>query len=231
MSTLSDLDEKTKAMLKLIEEDADSFAQRAEMYYKKRPELVTMVEDFYRAHRSLAEQYDQLKLESGTRRMTPPDCLSSTKSSSSISEESEVNDPEQEEEIAKEEVSNEIDVSELVKLGKDLEILKEKNKVMKAELMDKDEEKREVIRQLSMALEILKEENICLKQCIKDSTKKKGLFEFNAKWKKRMDDLNISKESSISKSFKRVHYLGKTRSKYTSPIGISAWDQPLLQAR
>ncbi|KAK1291153.1 hypothetical protein QJS10_CPB17g01458 [Acorus calamus] len=171
-------------MLKLIEQDADSFAQRAEVYYKKRPELVTMVEDFYRAHRSLAEQYDQLKLESGTRRMTPPDCLSSTKSSSSSSEDSEVDNPEQEEEITTEEVSNKIDVSELVKLGKDLEILKEKNKVMKAELMDKDEEKREVIRQLSMALEILKEENICLKKCIKDSTKKKGLFEFNAKWKK-----------------------------------------------
>lgn len=60
-STLSELNEKTRAMLKLIEEDADSFAKRAEMYYKKRPELVSMVEDFYRAHRSLAERYDQVK--------------------------------------------------------------------------------------------------------------------------------------------------------------------------
>ncbi|XP_011010814.1 PREDICTED: inner centromere protein-like isoform X2 [Populus euphratica] len=54
-------------MLKLIEPDADSFAQRAEMYYKKRPELISMVEDFYRAHRSLAERYDQLKSDSGNR--------------------------------------------------------------------------------------------------------------------------------------------------------------------
>lgn len=57
-------------MLKLIEEDADSFAQRAEMYYKKRPELISMVEEFYRAHRSLAERYDQLKSDSGTRLLT-----------------------------------------------------------------------------------------------------------------------------------------------------------------
>ena len=29
-------------MLKLIEEDADSFAKRAEMYYQKRMELVSL---------------------------------------------------------------------------------------------------------------------------------------------------------------------------------------------
>lgn len=45
-------------MIKLIEEDADSFARRAEMYYKKRPELMKMVEEFYRAYRALAERYD-----------------------------------------------------------------------------------------------------------------------------------------------------------------------------
>lgn len=47
-------------MLKLIEEDADSFAQRAEMYYQKWPELLNRVEEFYRAYRSLAERYDHL---------------------------------------------------------------------------------------------------------------------------------------------------------------------------
>ncbi|KAL8143098.1 hypothetical protein V2J09_016130 [Rumex salicifolius] len=70
-STLSALDEKTKAMLMIIEEDADSFSQRAEMYYKKRPQLVGMVEDFYRAHRSLAEQFDHLRHEPGARRTSP----------------------------------------------------------------------------------------------------------------------------------------------------------------
>ncbi|XP_023534184.1 protein NETWORKED 1D-like [Cucurbita pepo subsp. pepo] len=57
---LSDMDEKIKQMIKLIEEDADSFAKRAEMYYKKRPELMKLVEDFYRAYRALAERYDHV---------------------------------------------------------------------------------------------------------------------------------------------------------------------------
>ncbi|KAK4265593.1 hypothetical protein QN277_026623 [Acacia crassicarpa] len=55
---LADMDVKVKAMIKLIEEDADSFARRAEMYYKKRPELIKLVEEFYRAYRALAERYD-----------------------------------------------------------------------------------------------------------------------------------------------------------------------------
>ncbi|XP_057964520.1 protein NETWORKED 1D [Malania oleifera] len=55
---LTDMDSKVKAMIKLIEEDADSFARRAEMYYKKRPELMKLVEEFYRAYRALAERYD-----------------------------------------------------------------------------------------------------------------------------------------------------------------------------
>jgi chromosome segregation ATPase len=53
------MDTKVKAMIKLINEDADSFARRAEMYYKKRPELMKFVEEFYRAYRALAERYDQ----------------------------------------------------------------------------------------------------------------------------------------------------------------------------
>ena len=52
------MDSKVKQMIKLIEEDADSFARRAEMYYKKRPELMKLVEEFYRAYRGLAERYD-----------------------------------------------------------------------------------------------------------------------------------------------------------------------------
>ncbi|KAH0455066.1 hypothetical protein IEQ34_016990 [Dendrobium chrysotoxum] len=57
---LSDMDNKIKAMIKLIEEDADSFARRAEMYYKKRPDLMKLVEEFYRAYRALAERYDHV---------------------------------------------------------------------------------------------------------------------------------------------------------------------------
>lgn len=58
LENLTDMDDKVKSMIKLIEEDADSFARKAEMYYKKRPELMKMVEEFYRAYRALAERYD-----------------------------------------------------------------------------------------------------------------------------------------------------------------------------
>ncbi|WOK98503.1 hypothetical protein Cni_G07215 [Canna indica] len=55
---LKDMDVKVKAMFKLIEGDADSFARRADMYYKKRPELKKLVEEFYRGYRALAERYE-----------------------------------------------------------------------------------------------------------------------------------------------------------------------------
>ncbi|KAE8708145.1 hypothetical protein F3Y22_tig00110356pilonHSYRG00178 [Hibiscus syriacus] len=48
---LTGMDIKVKQMIKLIEEDADSFARRAEMYYKKRPELMKL------AHQSMAEAF------------------------------------------------------------------------------------------------------------------------------------------------------------------------------
>ncbi|PIA61673.1 hypothetical protein AQUCO_00300894v1 [Aquilegia coerulea] len=224
-STLSELDEKTMTMLKLIEADADSFAQRAEMYYKKRPALVNMVEDFYRAHRSLAERFDMLKAEPRTRFMTPlthslsakfqmtKAIVSKEKSYDSYSEtyseaeESEIDDPEQdtksqvdrkvgageEDESAESEVDdpehiegvgegvvNMVNESEVMKLRNEIERLKEENRIQKEQLMQKDEEKREVIRQLSLSMEILKENvNLCKKSTVKESSKKWGPFEFN----------------------------------------------------
>ncbi|KAF0919595.1 hypothetical protein E2562_030016 [Oryza meyeriana var. granulata] len=53
-----DMDSKIKMMIKIIEEDAESFAKRAEMYYRRRPELMTLLEELYRAYRALAERYD-----------------------------------------------------------------------------------------------------------------------------------------------------------------------------
>lgn len=61
-------------MLKLIEEDGDSFAKKAEMYYQKRPELIAHVEDFYRMYRSLAERYDHVTGE--LRKNVPSDLQS-----------------------------------------------------------------------------------------------------------------------------------------------------------
>lgn len=55
-----EMDRSVKEMLRLIEEEGDSFAKKAEMYYKKRPELISHVEDFYRMYRALAERYDHV---------------------------------------------------------------------------------------------------------------------------------------------------------------------------
>ncbi|KAM5577043.1 protein NETWORKED 2D [Rosa sericea] len=60
---LQEMEEKVQTVLKLITEDGDSFAKRAEMYYRKRPELIHFVEETYRAYRALAERYDHLSTE------------------------------------------------------------------------------------------------------------------------------------------------------------------------
>lgn len=57
------MEEKVQNAIKLIEEDGDSFAKRAEMYYKKRPELINFVEETYKAYRALAERYDHISTE------------------------------------------------------------------------------------------------------------------------------------------------------------------------
>ncbi|XP_042409272.1 protein NETWORKED 3C-like [Zingiber officinale] len=197
--TLSELEEKTRQMLNLVEEDADSFAKRAEMYYKKRPQLVNMIEDFYRTHRSLAEQYDQLKSGSGVRRSisvvpsyfnrslsqsmssSETDELTKSLSDSFDSEDSEIDDPE--EEIVAETklrvMPDEESNGYSVKLKQELERLKEENAKLKVEIAGKNEEKREVIRQLALSMDILKEENVTLRKCIKDhqEERKGGFFE------------------------------------------------------
>ncbi|KAK7818944.1 protein networked 2a [Quercus suber] len=60
---LRDMEERVKNTLKIIDQEGDSFAQRAEMYYRKRPELVYFVEESFRAYRALAERYDRLSTE------------------------------------------------------------------------------------------------------------------------------------------------------------------------
>lgn len=207
-STLSELDEKTQKMLKMIEEDADSFAQRAEMFYKKRPELISLVEDFYRTHRSLAERFDLLKSESGTRLTTPlgsPRAFTKLKqerfstildqcydscSDNFDPEDSEVDDPELEEnadqdatgEMERDEISDKVDNEEMRKLRQEIERLREENRVQKDQLLQKDEEKREVIRQLSLAVDMLKDENLNLKKYIgtsESTPKKRNPLELN----------------------------------------------------
>lgn len=49
--------------LKIIDHGGDSFAQRAEMYYRKRPEIISFIEESFRSYRALAERYDLLSRE------------------------------------------------------------------------------------------------------------------------------------------------------------------------
>ncbi|KAH1214213.1 hypothetical protein AAZX31_14G168000 [Glycine max] len=61
--SLQDMEEKVAETLTILCDEGDSFAKRAEMYYKKRPELVNFVEEAFRAYRALAERYDHLSKE------------------------------------------------------------------------------------------------------------------------------------------------------------------------
>ncbi|KAJ4892557.1 Protein NETWORKED 3C [Raphanus sativus] len=151
-STLAELDSKTNAMLSLIEEgNADSFGQRAETYYKKRPELISFVHDFYRAHRSLAHRFHHLKSSS-----------SSFSIDHSLSDDphSEIEDPDEEDEDDQDQGN----ASSTSKLEQERLKLIQESEALRRQLLEKDEEKREVIRQLSLAVETLKDENSSLKR-------------------------------------------------------------------
>ncbi|XP_051118828.1 protein NETWORKED 3A-like [Andrographis paniculata] len=191
-STLAELDQKAKAMLNIIHEDADSFAKRAEMYYKKRPELISLVEEFYRSYRSLAERYDRVKSEPQPRLPTPPhppplpsskhtlqtpppfndqayDSFFEAYGIDTCDDISEVDDPvEEQEKLLEDHPEIEAPNKELLMIKREVEKLREENKAQKEELKMKDEEKREVIRQLSLSMEMLREEKAKLRQyCLK----------------------------------------------------------------
>ncbi|KAF8111567.1 hypothetical protein N665_0074s0095 [Sinapis alba] len=216
-STLSELDEKTKEMLRVIDEDADSFAARAEMYYKKRPELVAMIEDFYRSHRSLAERYDLLRPSSVHKHGSENHHeKSSTCDESSWSEacethedyaESEVDDGENkrvdEGEIDGE--SSSVDYGGNCEMMKEeIERLREENKVYSEMVREKDEEKREAIRHMSLAIQMLKEENSEHKRCAKHN-KESDVSQRKQQMWKPFEFKNVSLEGLLG----RVVVVGK----------------------
>uniref|UniRef100_A0A7N0UMF5 NAB domain-containing protein n=1 Tax=Kalanchoe fedtschenkoi TaxID=63787 RepID=A0A7N0UMF5_KALFE len=185
-STIQELDEKTMSILKIIEEDADSLAQRANMYYRKRPQLISMVEDLYRSHRSLAENFYAAKLESRNcfksklpdkSGSAPDGCggydtYAESFDSDQCCSESEVDDPDTEDEMeVLDEVSSGLVMGqEIVKLRQEMERLQDENRSQQEALVHKDEEKREVIRQLSLAVDMMKEENLKLRRSLAAAT-------------------------------------------------------------
>ncbi|KAL6896802.1 hypothetical protein ACP4OV_007374 [Aristida adscensionis] len=62
-ANLQEIENRVKIMLKLLGEEADSFGKRAEMYYRRRPEVISHVEEVYRAYRALVERYDHISKE------------------------------------------------------------------------------------------------------------------------------------------------------------------------
>ncbi|KAG8054833.1 hypothetical protein GUJ93_ZPchr0001g29710 [Zizania palustris] len=57
------METRVKAMIQLIEIEADTFARKAELYFKSRPDLVNYVEETYRSYQALADRYDRVSGE------------------------------------------------------------------------------------------------------------------------------------------------------------------------
>ncbi|KAH9617476.1 hypothetical protein KSS87_017651 [Heliosperma pusillum] len=219
----SELDEKTKTMLKLIEDDSDSFAQRAEMYYKKRPELVSMVEDFYRSHRSLAERYDQLKCDRSLRVRSPLrhsvshpkdefdnmcDSLKSLDSftevaySSDESVDSEVDDPELEGGKGRTFSSLASGNDEMTKLREELDRLREENEFQKSQLIGNNQGKEELFSQLADNINELKK---LRKEC--EAVKEETLF--NPLDKRELPNQKDGERIDVTKTFEAMQELGE----------------------
>ncbi|WVZ98898.1 hypothetical protein U9M48_044268 [Paspalum notatum var. saurae] len=62
-TTVGEMEDRVKAMLKLIGADADSFGKKAELYFKSRPELINHVEEMFRSYQALADRFDRISSE------------------------------------------------------------------------------------------------------------------------------------------------------------------------
>ncbi|KAK1383822.1 hypothetical protein POM88_021557 [Heracleum sosnowskyi] len=69
------MEEKVEYILKLFQEDGDSFIKKAEMYYKRRPGFIEFVEESARAYRALAGRYDKLSTDLQNANTTIATCL------------------------------------------------------------------------------------------------------------------------------------------------------------
>ncbi|KAF9624056.1 hypothetical protein IFM89_007754 [Coptis chinensis] len=89
-TTLADLDDKMKTLALNIQEedDSDTFAERAENYYRKRPQLFNLLQDLYNSYLSLADRYCQSLIQIKQKQHAHP--LSSSSSISTVH--SEIND-------------------------------------------------------------------------------------------------------------------------------------------
>lgn len=59
----AEMEEKVRAMIDILEADADSFAKKAEMYYQRRPELIKLVDETYKIYKALSDRCDRISGE------------------------------------------------------------------------------------------------------------------------------------------------------------------------
>lgn len=158
---IADLDKKTKLMLSIIEDDGVSFAKRAEMFYKSRPELIKLVEDLHKSYRLLAQNYDQLKYSSSIL-PTPRPFISPLGSSN-------------ERGVVEKKINGVGNFGimpdlERKKMWEDLQLevtkLMEDHLRQQAELVRRNDEKREAIKELFSQIKRLMDENRALRSCL-----------------------------------------------------------------
>ncbi|KAB2609542.1 hypothetical protein D8674_042163 [Pyrus ussuriensis x Pyrus communis] len=167
-ATLSELNQKTKLMLNIIEEDGDSFAKRAEMLFKRKPKLINMLEDFYKSYRSLAEKsfssLNSLKVQ------TIQKCekeISTYLKAKSLKAQVETDQESIEEHMEKENIDQGVESDGNV-CGKDkmldekISELIDENMQQRAELIRRNKEKSETIERLLSQVNRLTDENINL---------------------------------------------------------------------
>ncbi|KAL4569496.1 hypothetical protein LXL04_025135 [Taraxacum kok-saghyz] len=155
-STLSDLEKKVKHILSLIEDDGDTFAERAEMFYKKKPLLIKSVEDLHESYKHLAEKYDQLiKRHENVRAFPNPNRFPQLQSSNA----------DQNYETFKKKRCEFDDGLEKrwTEMGLTVMKLVEDNLEQQAELVKKNDQKREAINELCVHVRKLVAENNELK--------------------------------------------------------------------
>uniref|UniRef100_A0ACD5W5Z4 Uncharacterized protein n=2 Tax=Avena sativa TaxID=4498 RepID=A0ACD5W5Z4_AVESA len=87
---LQEMETQVTEMLGLVEEEGESSAEKAELYYQERPVLVAHIKNFYHKYRALAERYDNV---TGELRKNIPSSLQSNGSCGISESDSEIRSP------------------------------------------------------------------------------------------------------------------------------------------
>ncbi|KDP23275.1 hypothetical protein JCGZ_23108 [Jatropha curcas] len=153
-ATLSDLDDKIKTMVNIIQDDGDSFAERAHAFYKRRHELLKILLDLHSSYCSLAEKYDQLRY--AVRDLSNEPIISNNKESNNLKMEED-----KDENLNGK--SNLQTWSQMMVKGSELI---EDNLRQQFELIKRNDENREVIKQLRDQVTRLMEQNRALDCCL-----------------------------------------------------------------